>query len=103
MCKTEATKAKRKLQTLLKHDVEDSLLALCGRLGSYSDACRATVIDNFDAIYRTLYHLDVKELCDAVGLCSETMNSAGPAVYAATRPGDVQCEFCEKVVRIKNH
>ena len=32
--------------------MEDKLLEACGYLGSYSDACRATVIDNFDAIYR---------------------------------------------------
>jgi hypothetical protein len=115
----EARKMKRKLRELLKGDVEDKLFEVCGHLGSYSDACRATVQDNFDAIYRfvatnvysslykkslidflifcsTLYHFNEAELCDATGLCSETLNRI-PAVYQSTRPNDVQCEFCEKV------
>ena len=48
----ETEKVKRKIREVAKEDVEDKLLEACGYLGSYSDACRATVIDNFDAIYR---------------------------------------------------
>ena len=48
----ETEKVKRKIREVAKEDVEDKLLEACGYLGSYSDACRATVVDNFDAIYR---------------------------------------------------
>ena len=50
--KAETEKVKRKIREVAKEDVEDKLLEACGYLGSYSDACRATVVDNFDAIYR---------------------------------------------------
>ena len=52
--KAETEKVKRKIREVAKEDVEDKLLEACGYLGSYSDACRATVVDNFDAIYRYL-------------------------------------------------
>ena len=43
-----------------------------------------------------LLRIDEQEVCDAVGLCSETLGNV-PAVYRSSRPHDVQCEFCEKV------
>ena len=45
---------------------------------------------------RMLQRIDEQEVCDAVGLCSESLGNA-PAVYRSSRPHDVQCEFCEKV------
>ena len=45
---------------------------------------------------RMLQRINEQEVCDAVGLCSETLDSV-PAVYRSSRPQDVQCEFCEKV------
>ena len=45
---------------------------------------------------RFLQRINEQEVCDAVGLCSETLNAV-PAVYHSSRPQDVQCEFCEKV------
>lgn len=52
VCKAETAKVKRKVREVAREDVEDKLLEACGYLGSYSDACRATVIDNFDGIFR---------------------------------------------------
>ena len=43
-----------------------------------------------------LQRINEQEVCDAVGLCSETLNKI-PAVYHSSQPQDVQCEFCEKV------
>jgi len=97
-CKAETVKIKRKIREIAKDDVEDKLLEACGLLGSYSDACRATLIDNFDAVYRMLQRINEQEVCDAVGLCSESLNKV-PAVYRSSQPQDVQCEFCEKVIQ----
>ena len=33
-------------------DIEDKLLEICGFMGSYADACKTTVMDQYDVIYR---------------------------------------------------
>jgi saposin len=98
VCKAETRKVKKKMAELARNDVEDKLLEACGYLGSYSDACRATVVDNFEVIFSTLNHINEQELCDLVGLCSETVSQL-PALYNSFKPADVQCEFCEKVIQ----
>ena len=35
-----------------KDQLVDKMLEMCGYLSSYSDACKATVLDNFDLIYK---------------------------------------------------
>ncbi len=52
VCKAESAKVAHKIQRMAKNDVVDKLLQLCGYAGSYSDACKATVLDNFEVIYK---------------------------------------------------
>jgi hypothetical protein len=35
-----------------KDQLVDKMLEVCGHLSSYSDACKATVLDNFELLYR---------------------------------------------------
>ena len=43
---------------------------ICGRMGSLSDGCHATVLDNIDEIYNTLQmRLGGKDLCHLFGIC----------------------------------
>jgi hypothetical protein len=40
-----------------KDQLVDKMLDVCGYLSSYSDACKATVLDNFDLIYRYVWSI----------------------------------------------
>lgn len=76
----------------------DKLLEACGYLGSYSDACQLTVLDNLDLISRGVRGLRGEDVCHLSGMCSESEGVGNaPAVYSNQE--DVQCEFCEKVRR----
>ena len=41
-----------KIREMDKDELVDKMLEMCGYLSSYSDACKATVLDNFDLIYK---------------------------------------------------
>ena len=73
VCKEESRKIANKVTALTEQDVELKLLEMCGYLGSYSDACKATIRDDFNMIYSVLADIGNGELCDFVGLCSETI------------------------------
>ena len=95
VCKEQSKKIADKIADLTEQDVELKLLELCGYLGAYSDACKATVRDDFNLIYSVLADVGHGDLCDLVGLCSESIQDQ-PARYSSA---DVQCEFCEKVIQ----
>eukprot|EP00095_Tigriopus_kingsejongensis_P007881 maker-scaffold127_size327531-snap-gene-2.26 protein:Tk07881 transcript:maker-scaffold127_size327531-snap-gene-2.26-mRNA-1 annotation:"saposin isoform 1" len=97
VCKLEANQIGSQIQTADKDLVVDKLLEICGQFSSYSDACRITVLDNFEIIYNVLTKMDSR-VCDLSGMCSETFQNI-PARYSSTNKADIQCEFCEKVVQ----
>ena len=52
MCKEESLKLSTQIANADKDLVLDKILEICGHAGSYSDACRALVMEDFDDIYR---------------------------------------------------
>ena len=50
VCKRESQKLADKISGMAPRDLEDKLLEACGHAGSYADACKATVIDNFEIL-----------------------------------------------------
>merc|ERR1712223_1620335 len=54
---------------------------------------------SFDDIYNVLTHLD-EGLCDLSGICPDTSATTGVRVFSPNSvSGDIQCEFCEKVIQ----
>jgi hypothetical protein len=51
ICMRESDRLARRVEALAEADVQDKLLDMCGHLGSYTDGCKAVVIDSFDIIY----------------------------------------------------
>ena len=51
VCKEQSKKLSHQIYNADKDLVLDKLLDVCGLLGSYSDACRATVLESFADIY----------------------------------------------------
>ncbi len=51
VCLEESQKLADKIDGMDVSKIQDKLLEMCGRAGSYADACKATVIDNFEIIY----------------------------------------------------
>jgi hypothetical protein len=52
MCKEESKKLSTQIYEADKDLVLDKILEFCGYASSYSDACRAIVMDDFDEIYQ---------------------------------------------------
>ena len=51
ICKVQSKKLSTQIYNADKDLVLDKLLEFCGHTGSYSDACRAMVIESFEDIY----------------------------------------------------
>lgn len=51
VCKEQAKKLSAQLYDADKDLVLDKLLQICGYAGSYSDACRLMVLEDYDDIY----------------------------------------------------
>jgi len=98
ICKVQAKKLSTQIHNADKDLVLDKLLEFCGQAGSYSDACRAMVMESFDEIYDVLIHLD-EGLCDLSGMCPASSNAVSTFSANAVVGGDIQCEFCEKVIQ----
>ena len=52
LCKEESRKLSTQIVHADKDLVLDRILELCGQAGSYSDACRTMVMEDFDDIYK---------------------------------------------------
>jgi len=99
ICKVQAKKLSHQIYNADKDLVLDKLFDLCGYASSYSDACRAMVMDSFDDIYNVMTHLD-EGLCDLSGMCPDTSSTTAVRVFSPNSvSGDIQCEFCEKVIQ----
>ena len=51
VCRDQTQKMSLNIRLTNKGDVLDRAFQLCGQLGTFSDACRLEVLDNFDDIY----------------------------------------------------
>lgn len=51
MCQEESQKLSTQIFNADKDLVLDKLLEICGYAGTYSDACRAMVLEDFEDIY----------------------------------------------------
>jgi len=51
VCLRESERLARRIEEISERDVQDKLLELCGHLGSYSDGCKAVIVDSFDLFY----------------------------------------------------
>eukprot|EP00094_Tigriopus_californicus_P010505 TCALIF_10133-PA protein Name:"Similar to PSAP Prosaposin (Bos taurus)" AED:0.01 eAED:0.01 QI:34/1/0.87/1/0.85/0.87/8/809/757 len=97
MCQVESKAIGDQIRNVDQDVIADKLFEICGQFSSYSDACRMTVLENFELIHNALIHVD-QGVCHLSGMCSETFKNV-PARYTSTNPKDIQCEFCEKVIQ----
>jgi len=97
ICREGAQEAKNQLSLLNQDQVEDKMLELCGYMGSFSDACRAAVLEDSYRIFLMLTTQFNDEICDLSGLCSQAFDKVPATVLKAG--ADIECEFCEKVVK----
>ena len=51
VCKSETKEIGERIRSADKNVVVDKMLEVCGHFSSYSDACRMTVLENFEVIY----------------------------------------------------
>lgn len=97
MCKAETKRIGETVRNADKNLVVDKMLEVCGHFSSYSDACRFTVLDNFDLIYNMITQME-EGVCLLSGMCSESFQNV-PSTFTSTSGEDIQCEFCEKVIQ----
>lgn len=93
-CKTETRKIVLKVREMNKDDLVDKMLDICGQFSSYSDSCKATILDNFELIYGVLTSMD-DGLCELLSVCDD--DKANEIV--ALSGDDIQCQFCTKVIK----
>jgi len=96
-CAAGATALQTTISQASDQQVEYKLLELCGQLGSYSDACMVTVTDQKEEMLRLVRELVTPDLCTAGSLCK--LEAEAPVSLAAPQQEDIQCEFCEKVIK----
>lgn len=97
VCRSQVQEVAIMLNQTPDNQVELKLLELCGYLGSFSDACMYTVSTELQEILGLLRSELKPELCDVKGVC--TANSAVQLAVSPALTDDLQCEFCEKVVK----
>jgi len=79
-----------------KNDILDKGLSVCGRyMGSYSDACKLSLLENFEDIYEVLANVD-DQICEVTPMCSASSKST-PALLSSR--DSLECQFCEKVLQ----
>jgi len=98
MCREGAEATKAQLVGETQNQVEDRLLELCGYFGSFTDACRVAVVERADQLYAFITSQSWEEgVCDLAGVCSEAFDDV--PVTQLQSGEDIQCEFCEKVIK----
>eukprot|EP00092_Neocalanus_flemingeri_P033617 GFUD01036545.1.p1 GENE.GFUD01036545.1~~GFUD01036545.1.p1 ORF type:complete len:893 (-),score=233.50 GFUD01036545.1:245-2923(-) len=97
ICRQGARKTKLQLQKMTQDQVEDRMLELCGYTGSFSNACMETALEESDGIYKMLTEQFNEEICDLSGLCSQSFEKVPATIIKEGE--DIQCEFCEKVIK----
>jgi len=97
ICREGANQVKQQLTITDKNQMEDKFLEICGYFGSFSEACRAGVLEEYENIYTWLTQSFDDSVCDVAGVCSPVYLNVPPTQLK--QGGDIQCEFCEKVIQ----
>eukprot|EP00096_Caligus_rogercresseyi_P013798 TRINITY_DN63_c0_g1_i2.p1 TRINITY_DN63_c0_g1~~TRINITY_DN63_c0_g1_i2.p1 ORF type:complete len:940 (-),score=214.19 TRINITY_DN63_c0_g1_i2:208-3027(-) len=93
-CRSGVLKLTQHLRQANPESLQLRLMDMCGELGSYSDACKVTVSESFGDMHDVLKHNLNDEVCDLMGVCSETYQNE-----IVPQTEDIECEFCEKVIQ----
>ncbi|CAB4061612.1 PSAP [Lepeophtheirus salmonis] len=92
-CRSGVQKFTQRIQDSDPRSLKLRFMDLCDELSSFSDACKVTVEDSFDDIHNVLKFNLNDEICDLMGVCSETFETPG---VDSSNSEDIECEFCEK-------
>uniref|UniRef100_A0A0K2U7Z7 Saposin n=1 Tax=Lepeophtheirus salmonis TaxID=72036 RepID=A0A0K2U7Z7_LEPSM len=95
-CRSGVQKFTQRIQDSDPRSLKLRFMDLCDELSSFSDACKVTVEDSFDDIHNVLKFNLNDEICDLMGVCSETFETPG---VDSSNSEDIECEFCEKVIQ----
>ncbi|XP_040565050.1 prosaposin isoform X3 [Lepeophtheirus salmonis] len=95
-CRSGVQKFTQRIQDSDPRSLKLRFMDLCDELSSFSDACKVTVEDSFDDIHNVLKFNLNDEICDLMGVCSETFETP---VVDSSNSEDIECEFCEKVIQ----
>ncbi|XP_076766761.1 prosaposin [Xylocopa sonorina] len=111
-CYTVAAHMEQKLNRTPRDKMLQQMLHFCGDLGSFSDACSATILTYFDTIYAHLQeNFNTENICHLSGQCSSKYHKhedADKTLKVEIRPlssvgmvdvnDDLPCKLCEQLV-----
>lgn len=111
-CYTVAAHMEHKLNNTPRDKVLQQMLNVCAELGTYSDACSATILTYFDPIYAQLQEsFNAQNVCHLSGQCSGKFHKhedADKTLKVEIRPlssvgmvdvnDDLPCKLCEQLV-----
>lgn len=107
-CKFYLGKSIEFLRKMPENGLLDKLFEICGRLGSYSDSCRALAMKHIDSVYSHVQNdMNSEEMCGLVGLCEVNairripLGKPSTAVRAWSPPttdDNLPCDFCKQLV-----
>lgn len=111
-CYTVAAHMEHKLNNTPRDKVLQQMLNVCAELGTYSDACSATILTYFDTIYAQLQEsFNAQNVCHLSGQCSGKFHKhedADKTLKVEIRPlssvgmvdvnDDLPCKLCEQLV-----
>lgn len=112
-CSTIGNVISEKFKSSSRDEVLDGLLAACGKLSSFSDACSSLIISNFNEIYAELSkNLKTENICHMSGVCSSKFHQhkrPEPAEIVEIKTNsnvgfikpkdDIPCELCEQLIK----
>ncbi|KAG7213045.1 hypothetical protein KM043_002376 [Ampulex compressa] len=113
-CYTIATHMEHKLQDTKPDQLLKRFLYMCREFGSFSDACAATTLTHFNAIYAHLKeNFNAENICHLSGQCSAQFHQhegePGKTLKVDIRPlssvgmvdvgDDLPCKLCEQLVQ----
>ncbi|GJQ68926.1 Sap-r [Trypoxylus dichotomus] len=106
-CHTVVGVMERRLEKMSKDEVLQSLLRVCGRLGSFSDACSNIIVTYFSEIYERLQNgFNSDNVCILTGECAAQFHthveitplSKVGFVPVSQEGDDLPCDLCEQLV-----
>lgn len=107
-CNTVMDIAVKKFNGMKRDDFLESLLEVCGKFGSLSDACSNTVIKYFSDIYSYLKgNFNADDFCLLSGECYRNFHKHEVEITPMSKIGyvhvdnendDLPCELCEQLV-----
>lgn len=102
-CTAVAGMAESNFRAASRDHVLNSMLEVCGRMGSFSDGCSAALIVHFNRLYESLAsQLHPGGVCHLAGVCQQKYHNHSKVAEVKTVPelkGDVPCELCEQLVQ----